>query len=302
MLPAWLMSALFAGGGALASKFGSKNKGTPGGVQGPQVITMPQYSFTEPRLNLTSDFITQNLQNMMEGKLPAYYEAARPKMREAAGRDLKETYFGRPGERAGLTQMAQEVGASSGLGPKGTQAQVSKQFKDYSRKEQQIDEFLTQLGVDVAREGAMAFPQMSTGMPAGPQSTVIGPYAYGGNEQPSQLGGFLGQIAGSLPSLMKQGGEGENPIQSLLASIFGGKNGTEDIQHSGGGFDMPIEYPGWGSSEPGGFSGFNAPGWGNVESPTSANISQPAFLNPYSSYNPADAYQRRRYFRQQRRR
>ena len=71
--------------GLMAGSMGlsALSKGGKKKTSGPSVVTMPEYSFTEPRLKLTSDFISQNIERMMEGKYPAYYEEATPHIRRS---------------------------------------------------------------------------------------------------------------------------------------------------------------------------------------------------------------------------
>jgi hypothetical protein len=157
----------------------------------------PQYSFTEPRLQLTNDFITQNLQRLQEGKYPVYYENALPTIRGNLARPLQETYYGRRGERSGLLQNAYEVGSITGLGPSQTAGLVNKQLLDYATKEKQIDEYLTKLGVDIMQSDSINFMNASMAMPKGPDATWVEPGYLGQVNPGSQSAGF-GGILGSV--------------------------------------------------------------------------------------------------------
>lgn len=149
---------------------------------GYDVVTMPQYSFTEPRMKLTSDFYTQNIERLMRGEYPTYYDT------KGIGEGLKQeaykTAFGRPGERTGTAQMAMETGALTGMGGAATGAQVSKVYKDYAERSSAIDTFLAKLGVDVSREAAGRIPYMSQMMPRGPDAQIV-TYGRGQAPQPS---------------------------------------------------------------------------------------------------------------------
>jgi hypothetical protein len=149
--------------------------GTPGSsTQSVETWVSPQYSFTEPRMQLTSDFISQNIQRMMEGKYPAYYEKALPTLRESMSRPLRETTFGTPGYRGqSLMGQAGEEGAMYGLGPKSTVARKRKVMSDYATKEGAIDEYLTKLGVDLTSQAATNFTQLSNQMPQGPNAQPV---------------------------------------------------------------------------------------------------------------------------------
>jgi hypothetical protein len=151
--------------------FGGDGGGTY--VQPNEFLQYPQYSYTEPRIRLTSDFVSDNIQNMAEGNFPSYYQKAYPKLRENLSRQNYQTYFGRPGQRTGAVQGAMEAGAMTGIGPKATNFQVNKQLQDYADKETAIDEYLTKLGVDITSSASVQFPQLSNQIPQGPQGQVV---------------------------------------------------------------------------------------------------------------------------------
>ena len=204
--------------GAIGSLFGGKNKGKSGVTQ-PQVVTMPQYSFTEPRLNQTSDFISQNIQRMSEGKLPAYLDKAMPSMRNNMARQNRSTYFGSPGQGGpGVLDAVKSAGAATGIGPKATMMQTNKALYDYGTREKEIDEYLTKLGVDVMQEDAYRFPSMSMQMPKGPDAQIVGGQSYNQPQKPDYMGQAIGAIGNAVGQMDWGGG----------TSGGGGAGGTWD--------------------------------------------------------------------------
>lgn len=165
--------------------YGATRKNKSGATGGYDVVTMPQYSFTEPRLRLTSDYISQNIERMMRGEYPSWYDKAQPVMREGMMRGLNQSMYGRPGERTGAVQSAMDVGAQLGVGPKAAMSQTRKLYSDYLDKSSQIDEYLTGLGVDIMRSGEQTYLQGSMAMPKGPDAQIVGmpnmPYGQQGN-------------------------------------------------------------------------------------------------------------------------
>ena len=192
-------TAVSIGGSMYSANQAKKNKGKSG-VGPAQVVTSPQYSFTEPRLQQTSDFISSNIQRMSEGKLPSYLDKAMPSMRQTMSTQNKNTYFGSPGQQGpGILDSVKSAGAATGIGPKATMMQTNKALYDYGEKETEIDRYLTKLGVDVMQEDAYRFPSMSNQMPQGPQATVIPGSSYNVPQSPDYMGTAMQGIAGALP-------------------------------------------------------------------------------------------------------
>lgn len=187
-------TALGAIGGGLAGLLGGFGGGE-GMQQGYDIVEMPQYSFTEPMLRQTSDYLSDAMSRLGRGEYPSYYENALPTLRKAMADPLYQTYYGRPGERSGLVQQAMQVGAMTGLGPKSTNVQASKQMQNYATQEQQIDQYLTQIGVDVMNQQAQQIPQYMMSMPQGPNAQIVN---------------YMGGVGGSSY---------ENPMLSLASQV-----------------------------------------------------------------------------------
>lgn len=222
--------------GWFSGLFGGKDKGSgentgPGtGLVYPSVQVMPQYSFTEPRLQASSDFVQGNIERMGRGEYPSYFGNALPMLRENMSRPLYETYYGRPGERQGVLQGAYEAGAATGIGPRSTMGNVQKTLRDYATKEKEIDEYLTKLGVGIMHEDAARMPQLSSGMPKGPDAQLAYPTMFqaGGQAQPnlSGMGSSLAQLGGSLlDGMFNQNPTSGSGFGAIASQIVSGASG-----------------------------------------------------------------------------
>jgi len=186
---------------------GGKGKGGSSGITPYQFVQYPEYGFTQPRLQQTSDFLSQNIQRMSEGKYPAYYEEALPTLRKGMADPLRETYFGGQGMRGpSVMSQVRSTGAALGTGPKATLARENKALYDYGTKSQEIDQYLTKLGVDIMQRDAYTFPALSMQLPRGPEGQVVGgqPYNvpdYRGNAMNSIMQSLGGMEPGSLGNL-----------------------------------------------------------------------------------------------------
>jgi len=102
--------------------------------------------------------------------------------------------------RTGLANQAAEVGALTGLGPKGTQAQVSKQYRNYAEKAKQIEEYLVGQGVNIMRQESLTLPQLSMNMPKGPDAQVVNYMGgVGGNSNSAAGMAAAGNMLGNIP-------------------------------------------------------------------------------------------------------
>ena len=203
-----------AGGaiGALAGGFGTPKAG--GLEQGYDVVTMPQYSFTEPRLRLASDYLTQNINRMSQGQYPAWYDKASQTMRQQMMTNLNQATYGKPGQRTGTFQQAQDMGAITGIGPKATWAQGQKVLSDYTDKSSQIDAYLAQLGVGVMQGEESTYLQASQNMPQGPQSAIV-----------NKMGGVYGPQGSSPWSTLGQTAAGQG-FGNMFSNMFSGGGGS----------------------------------------------------------------------------
>lgn len=201
------ISALMGGGSALTGMLGNQNR--KGG--GYDIIYPQQPSYSEPRMRLTSDFITQNLNRLNEGKFPSWYEGISPLLKKQQQLGLNQAYYGDQFQPGILNQTA-AYDAARGLG---TGAAASKsygsQLQKYSQQEKQIDDYISQLGYQAQETGATQFPQLSMQLSADERAwgTPVGMYPV--SSQPNtwdSISSILGGMAGAIPwaSAFNQGG------------------------------------------------------------------------------------------------
>lgn len=208
------LGAMSGGIGALGSWLGNKGNKGKSGVTAPQAVTMPQYSFTEPRMQLTSDFLSQQMQSMSEGKYPQWYEKAMPYMRQGMQRGAKEWAYGGPMTGPGAYEEARSAGAATGVGPKATMAGTSKVSDKYSQMTSAIDEFIYGKGADITAQGSYMYPQISAGMPQGPSAQIMGGQPYNVPQSPNYAGQAISQMGAAMPWLM--GGQQQMPAQQTF--------------------------------------------------------------------------------------
>lgn len=185
-------AAVTAGAGYMSSRQAAKGAGGGGLME----WTAPQYSFTEPRLQQTSDYISNTMSRLGRGEAPAYYERAVPKIRERAMNNLYQNYFGNQGNRRGAYNMALESGAVQGVGPRAGFNRAQGMMNEYTNQAQQIDQFLEQEGLNIMKQESLEMPRLSMQMPGGPESQAM-PY-----QQPdagSNGWDLLGNLAGQVP-------------------------------------------------------------------------------------------------------
>ena len=213
---------LIGGLGGLIGGMGSLFGGGDSGVeQGYDIVTMPQYSFTEPRLRLVSDYLTQNIQRMAEGKFPVWWDKLSPIIKEGLMRNLQETYYGKPGEReTGLIQQPFETAAIKDLGPKTAWAGARKVTSEYADKAKAIDEYMASLGVDIMSQGEGRYLTGGIQMPKGPDAAIVnrmgGVYGTQGTPWLDLMGSSMGMLGG-MDWGKSSGGQPTN-----LQTLYGG--------------------------------------------------------------------------------
>lgn len=242
-----------AGSGAgalLGSLFGGMfgGRSTPGQGPGYDIVPLPQYGFTEPRLGLTSDFLSGEIERIMRGDLPGWYEGIEGTLREQGRRGLKETYMGVPGLSPGILERQKSFDVSRGLG-KGAAATrgYGAQLDRWAQGEKQIEEELMKMGAAAQEKGAYEFPRLSMMMPKGPDTAVLGPYG-GQAPQMSEWDKIMGSLAGAAPWMSQQAPAFD------LGAMFSGKAGA------GAGAGALSGYGGVGAGFGGAGGGFEAGG------------------------------------------
>lgn len=196
MLPAFLSAAapylLSAGAGLLGS---STRKSTPG--SGGQVMVAPQYSFTEPRLRLTSDFISDNLSRMQRGEAPAYFDRAVPAIRSSMQQGVDTTYFGRKGDRTapGTVNAALTAGALAGTGARPGLSGVNKTLTRYEEASNAIEDTIAKMRMEETSKAYGTNLYASAQLPKGPDYFVTPGY---GPQTTEGAAPWLSAIAGGL--------------------------------------------------------------------------------------------------------
>jgi hypothetical protein len=198
---------LNAGAGYLGNK---SRKTTPGQAGGWQVA--PQYSFTEPRRRLMSDFVSDNITRAGRGEAPAYFDRAEPMMRRGLERGVQNTYFGRPGDRTGSVQGALEAGALAGTGSRPGTANVNKALQRYEEAGLGIEEFISKERMRSTEDSVKMSLYASNQMAAGPAAQYVsgqGPQTSEGSMP------WLSEIAGMM-------GQNAPAISDAIGGLFGG--------------------------------------------------------------------------------
>jgi hypothetical protein len=213
------MGMLLGGlGGGLLSGLGSMFGGEKGQKlqQGYDVVNLPQYSFTEPRLRLASDYLTQNIGRMSQGEFPVWWDKASPILRQGLSRANQQNYYGIPGVRQGGMNSALEAGAITGLGA-GQAFKGSRPLTQaYMDKENEIDEYLTGLGVNIMQSAEPMYLQAMGNLPKGPDSVVSN--LMGGVSSPAANN--MGDLGNSLAKMAGQGWFNQPSGQGQTGSIF----------------------------------------------------------------------------------
>jgi hypothetical protein len=142
---------------------------------------------------------------------------------------------------------ARSTGAAMGVGPKATNAQVSKQLGNFSNAEKQIGEYIAGLGVQQGVNYQQMLMQGSNGMQQGPrgQSFAGGQYSTPGSNPLGQLGTALSAAAPWMQgmSFPGQGQVGAAGAQGALGNgmTLPGMSGANDFSSSGGGVDFSLD-------------------------------------------------------------
>lgn len=279
------ISALTGGAAAGAGMLANKNR--KGG--GYDIIYPKQQSYTEPRMRLTSDFITQNLQRIMEGKFPSWYEGISPLLKKQQQLGLNQAYYGDQFQ-PGILAQTSAYDAARGLG---TGAAASKsygsQMQKYAQQEKQIDDYISQLGYQAQEAGAYQFPQLSMQQSADERAwgTPVGMY-----QVPLQsnnwdsISSLFGNMAGAVPWMTTMGQTGTttgtNPAggastynynPNLFSAATQGATWNSPFSLNTGAYNF--SYPGLPST----FGGMSTQGYGE---PSFANNITSAFNGDYS--------------------
>jgi hypothetical protein len=200
--------------------------GTPDAGPGFAVVNKPQFSFSEPALEASSNFLTSNLEQIGQGNFPQFFQNLIPSLRAELEDPLRRRTFGRQGRRSDSTLgLAQAQDALSGLGPQQVGREgsaTSRGLTDFQERSQSIDRFIAQQGADITSKFALAIPELLNTAPKGPDSEVVnlslGGAGGGGG------GGALGGLASAFGSFVGAGGA--DSAISGIGNFFGGAKGV----------------------------------------------------------------------------
>jgi hypothetical protein len=258
---------LISGAGGLLS---SKTRSSAPGM-GSQVMVAPQYSFTEPRLRLISDAISDNLMRIGRGEAPAYFERAVPSMRKGMERGVQTTYFGREGDRTGAVQAALEAGALAGTGSRPGTANMNKSLQRYEEASNAIEEKIAQMRMETSQNEYGRSMGYGIQMPKGPDSFVLPGY---GPQQTPGIAPYLASILSNTKS-----------FDWLKKMGLGGAMGGAGTDYVGGGDD----YGGGFTRDDYGLTGMMGPQGGFF--PPSGGTQYPPPDNRYSSEAPTISFE-----------
>lgn len=252
----------------LSLGFGGDDDGGGGGSQGGyEVVTMPQYDFTEPRLRLISDFLSQQIGGLQQGQIPPWIKSmfvgeggdlgkyGAGSIGAGLERQLQNTQFGLPGQRYGVIPSLLSTAAITGAGGATANRMVERASQNYSEQAKRIDEFISEQMYTGAQDTLGKSLAYGTGMPKGPDSQIVqyggypsqsmDPYYYqaaqgaaGGGM--SGIGDFFSNGLNALSGMMfKQAPTSMNPQSSVPYQ------GTVGYGYNTGGYNaagQPMQY------------------------------------------------------------
>lgn len=196
-------SALVTGG--INKLFG----GSKGGGSGFDIVQSPFQDQAGQAINFNLD----QLQSLQSGQLPSYFTQLIPELRGYQDASLRNTFFGQPGRRGeGLVSQAVSLGSLTGAGPRSSVAQGNKQLQNFGLQSQAIDQFISQQGVDIARETALNAPRNIASLTSATRPQLV-PF-----NQPATGGGldfgddFSSALTGGFSSLIGGLKKKKNPL------------------------------------------------------------------------------------------
>jgi hypothetical protein len=274
------ISALTGGAAAGAGMLANKNR--KGG--GYEIIYPKQPSYSEPRMRLTSDYITQNLQRIMEGKFPAWYEGIAPLLKKQQQQGLNEAYYGDQFQ-PGILNQTQAYDVARGLGRGAAASKTyATQLQKYAQQEKVIDDYISQLGYQAQESGAYQFPQLSMQLSQDERAwgTPVGMYqqSYEQNAWDS-IASMFGSMGSAVPWLMTNmpsattatSGVNVNQAKDLARSFI---NPADYTWNSPLSLSMTSPFQNWGTSA---LSSYGTGSYGSVSPKAQAmlNMTTPSY-------------------------
>jgi len=129
----------------------------------------PRHPWTDQLLEGQAGFYQDELDRIRTGRAPSYWDSLEGSIRDQQQGDLDLRYMGREGERGGsILDIMQSSGSQTGLGPRGTTANVTKGLRDYSRERQTIENYITQLRAQEMQNAYNTIPGGINALEKGP--------------------------------------------------------------------------------------------------------------------------------------
>jgi hypothetical protein len=140
---------------------------------------MPQYDFTYPRTELTSNFIQDSLQRLQQGEAPGYYANAAPRIgSELSGSAVNRYYTGGGYNYGDLgdTSIKGDIGAAqalTGASGRSFESGYNPWNQEYANRSLGIGDKLTKMGVNESGKASEFMPKLSNSMARGPESRWV---------------------------------------------------------------------------------------------------------------------------------
>ena len=198
--PLWgpIFGGLAAGaaGGAMGMLSGGGGGGGQQMQQGYDIVQMPQYSWTEGNRRQLADYYSGGLRNLQAGNAPQWWQNAQPQLQAGMSRQNRLTAYGQPGTRQGTIGDAMSIGAMTGLRGKRAMTPGTQAVQQYAERENAINDYLTQLGVNVMQGSEQLYTSGIQSMPGGPETQIVN--KMGGVSGGNNWGGQMAQLAGTI--------------------------------------------------------------------------------------------------------
>jgi len=266
------MASGAAGGammGAQAGPYGALAGGAIGGLMGafgdtegtaPQRVNTwlenPQYDWTQPLLKKQAGFYSDEMDRIQRGEAPSYWGGLETSLRNQQMQPLEQSYFGREGERGGsMVDIAKSAGAMTGLGPRGTNANVTKQLRDFSQERSRIEDYISQLKSQSMENAYNTIPGGINAIDRGPSGQWDN-YTIPGSAGSSLGGELLSQgISSGMGSLAGMAGDKLSGMFNKAPGMFN----NPGMKSTSAGWQDQVMNSGIGGQESRSFGGVSMP-------------------------------------------
>lgn len=226
----WAVGTGLAGalGGGLMGGGGGKSGYTPY-----QFLQNPQYSWRQGDLKTVSDSARTNIESIMAGEVPWWNQRLADTYRSQSNRNLRNQFYGLPGDRAGsVVGLAEQAAAQTGLGAPAMMQHMGRASQNYMQQLLDIEDTINRYQMESVPSLLSNQQQMILQSPEGPSGTWVGGQSY------SIPGSNVGQSIGQIGSLLSQ--------LNLKPASLGGT--TNEITGGGyGSYASDANYTPWGT-------------------------------------------------------